>query len=162
LRIDDDTNDTHPVLHPWQINVQSSAKAAVLPLGDTKVVICTYGLALALLRNGKLASGMFGCAIVDESHSLKNKSSKRSKALVPFLSSIPRCVLLSGTPALARPAELWPQLEILRVSGQNGFWDNEADFLEKYVRRGGSTEKAELHTMLTGTYNLKQHISVNR
>jgi SNF2 family DNA or RNA helicase len=148
-REDEAEGDSRP-LRSWQINVLSSAKAVLFPYPDTKIVICTYGLALALVQADKLRPGMFGCAIVDESHMLKNKLSKRSKALVPLLSSIPRCVLLSGTPALARPAELWPQLEVLGVSGRNGFWDNEADFLEKYVKRGGSTEKAELHTMLTG------------
>jgi SNF2 family DNA or RNA helicase len=99
---------------------------------------------------GKLSSRLFGCAIVDESHMLKNKASKRSKLLLPFLRSINRCVLLSGTPALARPAELWPQLEILRVAERNSWWANEADFMNKYVKKGGPVEKAELHTMLTG------------
>jgi SNF2 family DNA or RNA helicase len=143
-------------LSSWQINVLTNSKSDLFPYQDTKIVVCTYGLALSLVQAKKMVPGMFGCAIVDESHMLKNKSSKRSKALVPLLRATPRCVLLSGTPALARPAELWPQLDVLGVAGRNGFWEDETDFMNKYVRRGGMTEKAELHTMLTGTIMIRR------
>jgi len=74
----------------------------------------------------------FQVIIADESHYLKNHDSKRSK--VPFfvncyqsyqLNMIPpqascallkkakRAILLSGTPALSRPNELFPQLNAL-------------------------------------------------
>ena len=139
-----------PPLEARQVHVLSSSRADILPHPDTQAVVCTYGLAPILVKAGRLAASQFGCAIVDESHMLKNKASQRAKCLVPLLRDIGRCVLLSGTPALARPAELWPQLDALRVPARNSWWRSEEDFVRKYVKRGGPADKAELHTMLTG------------
>jgi hypothetical protein len=143
------------LLHESQINVLTSSKVDVLPNKRTKVVICSYGLAPALIESGKVFPGLFRCAIVDESHMLKNKATKRTSTLVPILTSTNRCVLLSGTPALSRPGELWPQLVILGADTQ-GWWDNENDFIDKYVKKGNSRRRAELHTMLTGTVMIRR------
>mgnify|MGYP002633141523 CR=1 FL=1 len=56
----------------------------------------------------------FHCVIVDESHYLKNRDAARTKCLAPVLRGARRVVLLSGTPALARPSELWAQVAPLR------------------------------------------------
>lgn len=45
----------------------------------------------------------FRAVIADEAHYLKNSGNKRSDILTPFLSSRRRVVLLTGTPALAKP-----------------------------------------------------------
>lgn len=66
-----------------------------------------------------------------------------------------RCVLLSGTPAFARPIELWPQISILRDE-KEGWWYNEEDFMEKYVKNGGPQRSAELNTMLRGTVMIRR------
>jgi SWI/SNF-related matrix-associated actin-dependent regulator 1 of chromatin subfamily A len=52
----------------------------------------------------------FQCVICDESHNLKEKKSQRCQLGLPLLQKAKRLVLLSGTPALARPVELWPQV----------------------------------------------------
>lgn len=142
-------------LIPSQINVLCSSKEEVFPSKSTKVVICSYGLVTALVESGKICPGMFDCAIVDESHMLKNKSSKRTSRLLPVLTATSRCVLLSGTPALARPAELWPQLVILGTE-RYGWWDDEAAFVDKYIKNGNAERSAELHTMLTGTVMIRR------
>jgi hypothetical protein len=143
------------LLQESQIHVLTSSKVDVLPNKSTKVVICSYGLAPALIESGKVYPGLFQCAIVDESHMLKNKATKRTSTLVPILNSTNRCVLLSGTPALSRPGELWPQLVILGADTQ-GWWRDEADFIDKYVKKGNSRRRAELHTMLTGTVMIRR------
>mmetsp|Transcript_19542 Transcript_19542/g.53778 ORF Transcript_19542/g.53778 Transcript_19542/m.53778 type:complete len:1324 (-) Transcript_19542:1673-5644(-) len=142
------------LLHHSQIHVLTSSRNDVLPRSNTRVVICSYGLAPALVESGRLREGQFKCAIVDESHMLKNKATKRTAYLAPILSSAERCVLLSGTPAMARPAELWPQLKIL--DKRNEWWAEESEFLEKYVRRASSRTRAELHAMLTGTFMIRR------
>lgn len=144
-----------PLLHDWQINVLTSAKSAVLPHEDTKVVICSYGLSSTLIECGKIVSRLFRCAIVDESHMLKNKATKRTSTLLPILNATDRCVLLSGTPALARPIELWPQLAILGTE-QHGWGSDEQDFIDKYVKNGTPRRSAELHTMLRGTVMIRR------
>lgn len=86
---------------------------------------------------------------------LKNMKTKRTSNLVPILHATSRCILLSGTPALARPTELWPQLKILSTK-KAGWWDNENDFVRKYVQRTSAIRRAELHTMLTGTVMIRR------
>ena len=152
---DDTTVDKSALLKNSQINVLGSSKDPLLPSENTRVVICSYGLVSVLVESGKLTPGMFPCAIVDESHMLKNKSSKRTSSLIPVLKATKRCVLLSGTPAFARPAELWPQLQIIGTE-QHGWWDNEEQFMDKYAKPGRARRLAELHTMLTGTVMIRR------
>lgn len=143
------------LLEESQIHVLTAAKDGVLPNKSTKVVICSYGLAPILIETGVIFPGLFRCAIVDESHMLKNKATKRTSTLVPILNATDRCVLLSGTPALSRPAELWPQIQILGTESQ-GWCSDEAEFIDKYVKRGGPRHRAELHTMLTATVMIRR------
>jgi len=56
----------------------------------------------------------FKVVIADEAHYLKNTGNKRSDILLPFLSSRKRIILLSGTPALAKPREIYNLLSIVR------------------------------------------------
>lgn len=142
------------LLRDSQIHVLTSSKVKVLPNKGTKVVICSYGLAPMLAQNKQIVPGMFRCAIADESHMMKNSKSKRTQFLLPVLKACKRCVLLSGTPAFSKPVELWPQLQIL--ASERGFWDSEADFVDKYVKNGNTDRRAELHAMLTGTLMIRR------
>ena len=56
----------------------------------------------------------FRMCICDEVHYLKSRDSQRSRFLVPLLIKMKRVLLLSGTPMLARPNELYNLLRILR------------------------------------------------
>ena len=159
----DDDQDLSPVdqskcmrlLEDSEIHVLTASKEDVIPSKTTRVVVCSYGLAPALVDNGKIYPGLFKCAIVDESHMLKNMATKRTRSLVPVLRATNRCLLLSGTPALARPAELWPQLTILGTE-QHGWWENEDEFISNYVKSTSTARRAELHTMLTGTVMIRR------
>ncbi|KAI4893006.1 hypothetical protein NFI96_027330 [Prochilodus magdalenae] len=56
----------------------------------------------------------FGVLIMDESHFLKNMKTARCRAALPLLKAAKRVVLLSGTPAMSRPAELYTQILAVR------------------------------------------------
>ncbi|XP_053352346.1 SWI/SNF-related matrix-associated actin-dependent regulator of chromatin subfamily A-like protein 1 isoform X2 [Clarias gariepinus] len=56
----------------------------------------------------------FGVLIMDESHFLKNIKTARCKAALPLLKTAKRVILLSGTPAMSRPAELYTQILAVR------------------------------------------------
>lgn len=71
------------------------------------VNILSYDLATKLVPKSPLK---FHVIIADESHALKNSESKRCKILLPVLKAASRVILLSGTPALSRPLELYPQI----------------------------------------------------
>jgi hypothetical protein len=138
-----------------QVHVLTSGNDPILPSPDTKVVIVSYGLAPKLALEGKMLPGLFKCAIVDESHMLKNKNSKRTKGLMPVLSATNRCILLSGTPAFARPMELWPQVNILGSSEDQSL-STEEEFVNKYVKGRSKSRLAELHTLLIGTLMIRR------
>ena len=143
------------LLENRQIHVLTTSKDIVIPNDSTRVVICSYGLAPAMVESGAIRPGQFRCAIVDESHMLKNMATKRTSTLVPILHATNRCVLLSGTPALARPSELYPQLKILSTE-LDTWWKDEDEFLDKYVRRSSPARRAELFAMLTGTVMIRR------
>ncbi|KAL7535077.1 hypothetical protein ACHAXR_007092, partial [Thalassiosira sp. AJA248-18] len=159
------------ILQNSQINVLTSGRDTILKYdGSTRVVICSIGLIVNLATANRIYPGMFKAIVVDESHALRSKSTKRTQAVLPILKAAERCLLLSGTPALARPSELWPQLSVLgsrRSSGDgtngesSGIWCDEAEFMSKYVKGkgeegGNKTRLAELHTMLTSTVMIRR------
>jgi len=76
------------------------------------VYILSYNIATRLA--GILGRKDFKIIIVDESHYLKSRDSLRAKNLVPVLMRTKRILLLSGTPILARPSEIYNTLRILR------------------------------------------------
>ena len=79
--------------------------------GD-QVIIISYGL---LSRKEKeLCNCHFRVAILDESHFLKDHKSIRYKAAEAILrDNVENIVLLSGTPALSRPIELFTQISLI-------------------------------------------------
>lgn len=134
-------------LRKEHVHVLSNRRDIIPP--KAKVVICSYGLIKSIPSN------YFKCAICDESHMLKNASSQRTKTLAPILRETRRCLLLSGTPAFAKPAELWPQLDILGI-GQYGWNIDQDTFEDKYGKGSGNKNSPELHTMLTGTVMIRR------
>jgi len=56
----------------------------------------------------------FKISIIDEAHYLKNPKAKRTSVLSPFLLQSKRIMLLTGTPALAKPKELFTLIHIIR------------------------------------------------
>lgn len=79
--------------------------------GDAKVLIVSYSL---MERNfDRLAEKRFGFVIFDESHLLKNFKTKSSAVALKLSQKAKRVVLLTGTPALSRPSELFTQLQMM-------------------------------------------------
>ena len=54
------------LLKESEIHVIVAGKEKVFPSRETRIVICSYGLATSLVESGKLTTGLFRCAIVDE------------------------------------------------------------------------------------------------
>ena len=54
----------------------------------------------------------FGMVICDESHALKTHSAKRTQFIWPLVQQAKRAILITGTPALSRPIELFPQVQL--------------------------------------------------
>jgi hypothetical protein len=93
----------------------------------------------------------WGAMVCDESHACKNSKTRRTKAVRGIAKSTkPDLVmLLSGTPILNRPIELWSQLEILgRDVDFNGFW--------KFVYRYCDAESNGFGYDFSGSSNLDE------
>uniref|UniRef100_A0A8V5FQB3 SWI/SNF-related matrix-associated actin-dependent regulator of chromatin subfamily A-like protein 1 n=1 Tax=Melopsittacus undulatus TaxID=13146 RepID=A0A8V5FQB3_MELUD len=63
-----------------------------------------------LSKMDKQLQRTFQVVIIDESHFLKNIKTARCRAAMPLLKAARRVILLSGTPAMSRPAELYTQI----------------------------------------------------
>ena len=69
---------------------------------------------LASRRANELLEKKMKSTIADEVHYIKNRDAQRSKNLIPVFQNSKRCILISGTPLLARPDEAFNMLKILR------------------------------------------------
>lgn len=60
--------------------------------------------------------------MIDESHYMKSRNATRSKILLPIVQKALRAILLTGTPALGRPEEVFDIYYVL-VLGWGFFKD---------------------------------------
>jgi SWI/SNF-related matrix-associated actin-dependent regulator of chromatin subfamily A-like protein 1 len=79
---------------------------------DKLINIISYDLVHRMIA--QIEQLEFKLFIVDESHYLKSRSAKRTKAIDALVTLAKRVILLSGTPALSRPEELYPQIRCLQ------------------------------------------------
>ena len=122
------------------------------------VTICSYDLASGALRDP--LTRQYDAIVLDESHRLKTRSTRRTKAIYGekcetggLAACAPVVWCLSGTPAPNNPSELWPMLHRLMPStipGKTGkpmrYWN----FVDRYCR----TEQDYLgHVKITGGRN---------
>ncbi|KAJ8349806.1 hypothetical protein SKAU_G00249360 [Synaphobranchus kaupii] len=118
-----------PELNPGDINLVEN-KMDVSEISSSKVTILGYGLLTtdAHILIEALTRQNFRVVVVDESHYLKSRNAARSKILVPLIQKAERSVLLTGTPALGRPEELFMQIDAL-YPRRFGTW---SDYGKKY------------------------------
>ena len=87
--------------------------------GLPAVTVVTYDLLMRAAQSSERGQlSQLGVVIADECHALKNCDAQRTKALTPLFQNAKRCIMLTGTPALNRPAELHSLLQILRPEYQ--------------------------------------------
>lgn len=96
--------------------------------------------------------------VLDESHSFKEESSKRTQLALEWSRKIPYKILISGTPMLNRPRELITQMEILNNIHKVG---GREKFLEKYcnprhsqygIDYSGCSDLQELRQTMNGIW----------
>ena len=61
----------------------------------------------------KLGEVAFDLVVLDEAHYIKNPKAQRTRAAQALAHRAKRCLVLTGTPVLNRPVELWPILQIV-------------------------------------------------
>lgn len=147
-----------PELEPEEINVVMN-KTDIGRIPGSRVTVLGYGLlttdAETLLD--ALNTQNFRVVIVDESHYMKSRTAARSKILLPMVQKARRAILLTGTPALGRPEELFMQIEAL-FPQKFGTWIEYAKrYCNAHVRYfgkrrqwdcRGASNLSELHQLL--------------
>ncbi|XP_041056971.1 DNA annealing helicase and endonuclease ZRANB3 isoform X1 [Carcharodon carcharias] len=116
-------------LNPLDINLIES-KSDIGRIPTSKVTIVGYGLLTTDAQTlvDALYDQNFQVVIVDESHYIKSRIAARSTILVPIVQKAARAILLTGTPALSRPEELFMQINAL-YPRKFGTW---TDYAKKY------------------------------
>ncbi|XP_055428709.1 DNA annealing helicase and endonuclease ZRANB3 isoform X3 [Bubalus kerabau] len=148
-----------PELSPEEINVIQN-KTDVGRISTSKVTVLGYGLLTmdAETLIDALNNQNFKVVIVDESHYMKSRSATRSRILLPIVQKAKRAILLTGTPALGRPEELFMQIEAL-FPQKFGTWTEYAKrYCNAHVRYfgrrpqwdcRGASNLNELHQLLS-------------
>jgi SWI/SNF-related matrix-associated actin-dependent regulator 1 of chromatin subfamily A len=112
----------------------------------TEVVIISYDLVSRL--EDELDKVSFQLVICDESHYLKSDTAKRTKSILPMLQAANHCILLTGTPALSRPVELYTQITAIK--------DNLVGSKMEYGRRYCGARKGRFGWEFKGAKNLPE------
>ena len=142
--------------------VASKAKHGIFPKGK-QIYILSYDLAKNITI--ELGKQSFKVAIADEVHYLKSRNSKRSEALVPVLMDCNRVILLSGTPILSRPVEIFNACLILRpdifksLFKQFGhrYCDPKLNPYSKALEYKGAANVEELHYLLSTLFMIRRY-----
>ena len=122
-------------------------------LSSATIVIISYDMAATFVESRRLKAGDFNFVIADESHQMKNLDAKRTKYCVPLLQRARHALLLSGTPALNRPKELFSQIACVNRT----LFPDYKDFTRRYCAArempwgwddNGSSNGAELNGIL--------------
>ena len=119
---------------------------------NIKYYIISYDLSVRMVD--KIIEKKFQYIIADEAHYLKSRTAKRTKCLTPILQRAKRVVLLTGTPILAKPMEIFPLLHILRPDKFKGFKEFGSRYCDPKILRfglvdwSGSANSRELNSIL--------------
>ncbi|NXS21538.1 ZRAB3 endonuclease, partial [Mystacornis crossleyi] len=148
-----------PELSPDDISIIQN-KTDTGRISTSRVTILGYGLLTSDAQTlvDTLYRQNFKVVVIDESHYMKSRNATRSKILLPIVQKALRAVLLTGTPALGRPEELFMQIEAL-FPRRFGTWN---EYAKKYCdarvrffgkRRQwdcrGASNLEELHQLLS-------------
>lgn len=122
----------------------------------------------------QLASSGFDLIVMDEAHYLKDMESKRSMAASALAKNVKRVVLLTGTPVMNRPRDLFPLLNILHPEVFPDFDDfafrycnafvqtitirmrNGKEKVKKVWNRDGSSHEQELQDILRSSFMIRR------
>ncbi|KAM4697906.1 DNA annealing helicase and endonuclease ZRANB3 [Rhinophrynus dorsalis] len=118
-----------PELGPEDITVIEN-KTDVGRISTCKVTVLGYGLLTTDAQTliDALYKQHFKVVLVDESHYMKSRNASHSKLLLPIVQKAIRALLLTGTPALGRPEELYMQIDAL-FPRRFGTW---TEYAKKY------------------------------
>lgn len=124
---------------------------------EAQVCVVSYDMLDAL----HIRPGIFQTVVLDESHYVKSRKTKRTKAATPIVHAAKFALLVTGTPALNRPIELFSQLFMLRPA----YVKNYTSYARRYCNGKstphgyddrGSSNAHELHWILKKAFMVRR------
>ncbi|XP_061718834.1 SWI/SNF-related matrix-associated actin-dependent regulator of chromatin subfamily A-like protein 1 isoform X2 [Cydia pomonella] len=128
------------------VTLSSNKDAQLVADRQTQVVIVSYKM--VTIHKDLLRDKKFGIVIIDESHQVKTPNAKCTLALKSISKLSARMILLSGTPALSRPIELYTQLELIEPKLFNSY--------NEYGKRYCAAKQTNFGWDMTGQSNLAE------
>lgn len=110
-------------LKSFVVNPKTNIKD--IPL-DTNCVIINYDILKKFYAD--LVAWKFDCMVADECHLIKSRDTIRTKVAKEIAKQIPHVIMLTGTPVLSRPVEIFNVLSIL----DRKTWKNFYEFAMRY------------------------------
>lgn len=144
------------IISPQDIKVIATGKDN--PTGLINIV--SYGLLSKTLD--KKTNRPINVVICDECHFLKNSRAQRTKAALPFLKRSKRVILLSGSPAVNRPVELFTQVHALRPKLFPNFHEFARRYCDAYVDAMGFYDTSGCSNSLELAHLLRKAIMIRR
>lgn len=95
-------------------------------VNQSNVIIINYDILHNFYK--ELIAFNFECLILDEFHFIKSSKARRTKVTKVIARRIPKSILLSGTPILSRPSEMFNGLNIIDPYSWNSYYN----FATKY------------------------------
>jgi SWI/SNF-related matrix-associated actin-dependent regulator of chromatin subfamily A-like protein 1 len=133
-------------LKKWLVSPRSVSAAGKDLDTSADIVIVNYDLLRkfrALLRERP-----FDLVVLDEAHYIKTPSAQRTKAAKAIAAPAKRKVLLTGTPIMSRPSELWALLNLLDAKSWGAFFP--------FAKRYCAAEKTAFGWDFSGASNLEE------
>ncbi len=109
-----------------RITVLAGATPDPTTFADASLIIVNYDVLNAWWQT--LQTVAAPVVILDEAHYIKNRRAKRARAAYALVRSAPHLIMLTGTPILNRPVELWPLLHLLAPAA----WPSLKSFQRRY------------------------------
>ena len=109
--------------------------------------------------------GQFDLIVLDEGHAIKSYKAKRTQGILKLKDSFEHKIILTGTPLLNRPQELFTLLNFIRPEEWNSFWP----YAKRYCNLkkmpwgndySGSSNELELHEKISPYYIRRLKVDV--
>lgn len=152
------------LLENWRITIATllKMKGVIIKKGEDfgeKISIISYDMASKFI--GIIQEQKFNVVIADECHYLKCAQAKRTTNLLPILQQATRLVMISGTPALSRPIELYTILmaldkKLFKSMSEYGYRYCNLKMIKNFFDWKGSSNLDELYYFMNECFMIRR------
>lgn len=153
--------------NPWVYKAFAiNRRIDVIPW-NVDIIVVNYDLITHSHIFQQLKKFKFDLLICDEAHYLKNMDTKRTKAVLSrsgLVFNCDRTLMMTGTPVLNRPAELYPMLKVLApkaIAPYNDWWSFAKRYCDAWQDGFGLNADGASHTDELNL-KLREHYMIRR